>query len=83
MKLNDLSKEDLESVGIKPFEDEARASAELADREAPKELTPVEEAILALAEYLEYVNHDEYAVRKHIMEILGVEKKPLANPTVL
>lgn len=40
-----------------------------------KKITPIEEAILCLADYLENPNHDEYKVREHIMWILGIEKK--------
>ena len=36
-------------------------------------VTPIEEAILALAEYMEDSMHDQYKVKKHIAEILGVE----------
>ncbi len=30
-------------------------------------------AILELADYLEKPNHDQYKVKQHIMEILGIE----------
>lgn len=41
-----------------------------------KEITPIEKAIIELAAYLEDTNHDQYPVKKHIMEILGVTYHP-------
>ena len=45
-------------------------------KEETRELSRIEEAIMTLADYLEDVNHADYAVKKHIMEILEIELKP-------
>ena len=42
-------------------------------------LTKEQEAIILLADYLEDHNHADYKVKKHIMEILGIEFKPVHN----
>ena len=42
-------------------------------KEKREPITKIEEAILALAEYLEDINHADYKVKHHIAEILGVE----------
>lgn len=36
-------------------------------------ITPVEMAIITLASYLEDPVHDDYKVKEHILEILGLE----------
>ena len=37
-------------------------------------LNKIERAILLLAEYLENPQHDQFKVRQHILEMLGLEE---------
>lgn len=41
--------------------------------EDKREITPIEMAIITLATYLEDPSHDDYKVKEHILEILGLE----------
>ncbi len=44
------------------------------------ELTKIEKAILALADYLEFENHADYRVKRDIMEILEIGYNNLSTP---
>jgi len=42
------------------------------EKPRPYKPTRQEEAILELADYLENPNHDQYKIKKHIADILGI-----------
>ncbi len=48
----------------------------MSTQKKERKLTPIEEALIVLAGYVECNPFEDYKVQKHIADILGLEKLP-------